>query len=145
MVAPKSHFTAKAESASTADAVSEDVAQATELLFNAMLGMFGANARTLLEKSVPQHLIECYDEVKVMLLESGITRPEVEAAIIQPKDERFVNDLLFSMLMFEPSDVDEYVERHFPTMRPKFLGFYKNYGYVHLVNKTEGESTNVKK
>ena len=141
MVAPKSHFTANAEGAKK----SEDLSKETELLFNAMLGLLGQDASKLLEMSVPQHLIECYEEVQALCLSVGITRPETDAAIIASKDERFVNDLLFSTLIFQPEDAEAWVAKHYPNMRPKFLGFYKNYGYVHLVNKTEGESTDVKK
>ena len=139
MVAPKSHSPANAVSADK----SEDDAKATELLFSAMLGLLGQDASKLLETAVPQHLIECYEEVQALCLSVGIIHPETDAAIIASKDERFKNDLLFSTLIFQPEDAEEWVERHHPNMRPKFLGFYKNYGYVHLVNKTEGESSHV--
>jgi len=141
MVAPKSHSTANAASADR----SEADAKATELLFSAMLGLLGQDASKLLEQAIPQHLMECYEEVRVMMVEQGFTRPEEVAAIIRPCDERYHNDILFSTLCFEPDEVVAWVERHHPNMRPKFLGFYKNYGYVHLVNKTEGESTYVAK
>jgi hypothetical protein len=139
MVAPKSHSSANAASANK----SEADAKATELLFSAMLGLLGQDASKLLEMSIPQHLVECYEEVRALCLSAGITHPETDAAIIASKDERFKNDLLFSTLIFQPDDAEAWVAKHYPNMRPKFLGFYKNYGYVHLVNKTEGESTHV--
>ena len=140
MVANPNHLPAKAEGAAKAE--SEDVVKSTELLYNAMLGLLGKEARKLLETPVPQHLIECFNEVKVLCDERNMVM-EDEVAVIHPLDVRYEDDFLFSTVIFRPFTVDEWVNKHYPTKRAKFLGWYQGFGYVRLVNKTEGASTYV--
>lgn len=111
----------------------------TLLLLGAMLGLLGKDVDKLLEASVPEFLVQCYDEV-AKTCPVGIPMPAY-AGVIGSTYEHEKSDFLISTWLFSPDEGDAYFAKHYPNKKMRCLGIYKkDFCHVHLVDKTEGET-----